>query len=438
MPKQINHEREKELALIRAMPPIKFSELEDKVNSWMMQADPHALKIMAALVIANKLPGDPVWMFIVGPSSGGKTMMLSLLNKLEETYPLSSLTPNTLVSGQRGNNGLLFDIDKMILTFKDFTTVLQLYQEARNEIMSQLREVYDGAFKKTYGTGENRDWTGKIGFIAGVTTVVDMTSQLYSALGERFIQYRLITPDRKEVAMFAINSSSKKKSTQADAKKEVQEYFARYIHGVKESMIDDDEVVTSTEQRTRLIRITNFATLARSPIMRDSSPRREIYFKPASEMPARFTQQLNHLCMALMIMNRYETGEAILTDDDELAIYKIALDSIPMMRRTVLQKVTEYDSTTAPIVAALTGFNTGVARQQLEDLNMLGIIDRVKDEKKRADEWRIKDEFRGIMEEYDHIVPVSEEEQAIKMKEFTEIEQMFNEIAPQEMQDEMR
>lgn len=430
----IDHEQEKEQAILRAQTPVKFAELEVVANEWIMQADPHVLKILCAAIIANKLPGDPVWMFLIGPSSGGKTMMLSMMNKLEEIYPLSNLTPNTFVSGQRGVQGLLFDINHKILTFKDFTTILQLYQEARNEIMSQLREIYDGSYKKSYGTGEARAWTGKIGFIAGVTSIIDVTAQLYSALGERFIQYRLITPDRKQVALYSITGSSKKRVSQEEAKKKVQEYFARYIHGVTATLDQDDEMETTEEQRERLVRITDFVTLARSPVMRDSSPAREVYYKPTSEMPARFTQQLNHLCMALMFMNRYEAlsetnkkAVGVLTEDDEIAIYKIALDSIPMMRRIMLQKVTEYDEITTQMCAALTNYPTNTTKRILEDLNVLGIITRIKDEQKRADKWKVNDEYRGIMEEYDHVVPVTDEERAMKEKEVSEIVALFEE-----------
>lgn len=439
MPKERNPELEKEQAILREMPPVKFKELQDITNTWMMQADPHALKVMAATVIANRLPGDPIWIFLIGPSSGGKTMMLSMLNKLEEIYPLSNLTPNTFVSGQRNVPGLLFEINGKILTFKDFTTILQLYQEARNEIMSQLREIYDGSYRKLYGTGEERAWTGKIGFIAGVTSVIDVTSQLYSALGERFIQYRLITPDRSEVALYAVNSSSRKKVTQDEAKKQVQEYFARYIKGVKESIDPDEEMTTSDEQRRQLVRITDFATLARSPVMRDSGPAREVYFKPTSEMPARFTQQLHHIMMAMMFMNRYEKSiagvkpketDSDITEDDELAIYKIALDSIPMMRRIVLQKVTEYDSATTAVIAALTNYPTNTTRRNLEDLNVLGIIDRIKDEANKADRWKIKDKYRKIMEEYDHVVPVPDSERELKEKEIMDIVALFEKENP--------
>ncbi|MCK9370232.1 hypothetical protein M0R04_10030 [Candidatus Dojkabacteria bacterium] len=422
MPKESEIKR----ALLNAESPVKFAEFQEIADQWMLQADPHVLKIMSASIVANKLPGDPVWIFLVGPSGGGKTMILSMFNQLDDIYQLSNLTPNTFVSGQRNVPGLLYEINGKILTFKDFTTILQLYQEARNEIMSQMREIYDGSYKKKYGTGEERDWVGKIGFIAGVTTVIDVTSQIYSALGERFIQYRLITPDRKAVGMHSIDNSSRKKAVQDDIKNKVQEYFARYIHGVVATIDPEEEVGTSHEQKEKLVRITDFITLARSPVMRDGGPSREIYFKPSSEMPTRFTQQLNHLCMALMIMNRYETGNAELTDDDELSIYKVALDSIPMMRRIMLQKITQYDQSSTVMVATLTNYPTSTTKRILEELNVLGLVDRIKDKGKKSDLWKIKDEYRSIMEEYDHIVPVDEAEREIKEKEVAELEDLWN------------
>ena len=391
---------------------ISLKKLTEVIEKHILIADPHILKMMVATIIANKLPGDPVWIFLVGPSGGGKTMFLDLLKEMPEIYPLSNLTPSTFISGQQQTKGLLFEIDKKILTFKDFTTILQLYQEARNEIMSQLREIYDGSYKKAFGTGQAKEWNGKIGFIAGVTSVIDVTAQLYSALGERFIQYRLQTPDREEVAMVALDNSGRSRELQREAREEMQLAFEGCVRAVEEKIEKDNEIGIKIEmdytQKTKLIKMANFATLARSAVMRDAGPSKEIYYKPTAEMPTRFTQQLNHIALALIHINRAQGLTATLTPDDELILYKIALDSIPMMRRIMLQKLVEFDLSQTSLIATLTNYPSNTARRFLEDLNVLGIIERKKD--KNKDYWMIKDQFKDLLITYDNVKPLPPEE----------------------------
>ena len=403
----MNIEKIKEEAQrVSEIKPVKFDELTEIVSKHILLSDPYILKILVAAVIANKLPCDPVWIFLVGPSGGGKTMFLDMLRDMREIYPLSNLTPNTFISGQQHTQGLLWEIDKKILIFKDFTTILQLYQESRNEIMSQLREIYDGAYKKAFGTGQAKGWTGKVGFIAGVTAHIDVTSQLYSSLGERFIQYRLITPEREDVGMYALNNSSRKRSTQDNARIEMRKAFEACVRGAEQYIEEDIEMNLDDDQKKKLVKIANFTTLSRSPVMRDSGPGREVYYKPTSEMPTRFTQQLNLLAITLMLINKANGYAQALLPEDEDLIYKIALDSIPMMRRTMLQKLAEFTTTTTTVVATLTNYPTSTTRRILEDLNVLGIIDRKKD--KKNDYWQIKDEFQSLLIKYDHITPLTE------------------------------
>src|SRR5712692_5244316 len=57
------------------------------------------VEILLAAVAANRMDGDPFWLFLVNPPSGVKTELIRALNDVEDVYPLSNLTPQTLASG---------------------------------------------------------------------------------------------------------------------------------------------------------------------------------------------------------------------------------------------------------------------------------------------------------------------------------------------------
>src|SRR5262249_36853310 len=126
----------------------------------------------------------------------------------DDFYPLSELTPKTFASGLEIPGGsdpsLLCRLTKEILIFKDFTTVLQMRHEDQQAILAQLREIYDGRYDKTWGTGRELHWEGRLGFVAGVTPIIDKHQAVMSVLGERFVLFRVILPDRKRLGLRAL------------------------------------------------------------------------------------------------------------------------------------------------------------------------------------------------------------------------------------------
>jgi hypothetical protein len=64
------------------------------------QGPPHeSVDVALATVVANRMDGDPLWVFLVAPPSGGKTEVIRSLEDVPDVYPLSSLTAQTFASG---------------------------------------------------------------------------------------------------------------------------------------------------------------------------------------------------------------------------------------------------------------------------------------------------------------------------------------------------
>ena len=84
----------------------RFVELQDEFNKMLLLADDGVLKLLIATVVANQMDGDPVWMFLVASSSGGKSELITTLNTIQIgehnlIFPISDLTTNTFASGQK-------------------------------------------------------------------------------------------------------------------------------------------------------------------------------------------------------------------------------------------------------------------------------------------------------------------------------------------------
>jgi hypothetical protein len=127
--------------------------------------DDHLIDVAAAVYVANLLGADPLWFMIIGPPSNTKTEILQCFAGHQQAVFLSTLTPNTLVSGFKTKDGfnpsLLPKLKDKLLVLKDFTSVLSMRQESRTEVIGQLREAYDGKYDKGYGNGVTINWEGK-------------------------------------------------------------------------------------------------------------------------------------------------------------------------------------------------------------------------------------------------------------------------------------
>ena len=78
-----------------------LQELQEKYHELFYVEDRALLPLLLAIVIGSKLNTPRTWIYIVGPSSGGKGTVLSVIDKVSFVNQISDLTPNTFLSGMR-------------------------------------------------------------------------------------------------------------------------------------------------------------------------------------------------------------------------------------------------------------------------------------------------------------------------------------------------
>jgi hypothetical protein len=379
------------VAAIKTVPvaaPRALDEVVAAFRTWLHLPDPGALYVALATVVANRLPGDPVWLLLVGASSSGKTEVLVSLAGLDEIESAATLTEASLLSGvprkdvaTGASGGLLRKIGEYgILTLKDFGSVLSMHRDARSGVLAALRECYDGAWDRPVGAdgGKVLSWRGKLGLVAGVTTVVDRHHAVIDSLGSRFAFYRIDVGERKQQAGRALKHRHQAKGMRDELRDAVAGFFVGLELPADGGLSDADE--------RRIVDLADFVTIARSPVERDAYKTREIELIPDAEAPARFAIMLASLLDGLRVIGIEDA-------DAWTLVVKVAFDSMPAQRRKVIEHLSAAESTTTKEAATLLGLPTTTARRTLEDLAAHGLVKRISGgDPGEPDTWRLASE----------------------------------------------
>ena len=338
-------------------------------HRWLELDDDHLPVVVLAAAVANWIRGDPVWLLIVAPPSSGKSAFISALNGIDQVYPLSKLTARTFVSGlkvEKGSVSLLEYLSankKNILTLKDFGTILNLASGERNEILAQLREIYDGEFSAAYGTGVKINWKGKLGLIAGATSSVDNMHKWSQELGERFIQVRPTCPNAALVADRASKNKGREEEMKRDLGRSMRSAFINAILYAKSHELDTVEGHLLSSALGQLVAI------GRTPVRR-SRYNSEQYEVGETEGPARLTGEFQQL---------YKGGVTCCHGDHDAAaelICRVGVSSIaPAARQLILREVAheEWGITSAGLHTILR-CDKETARRHLHDLVLIGLL----------------------------------------------------------------
>jgi len=372
------------------VPPMTIAQVEAAYARWLHDGDKVTTRVVHAAYVANMvLPGDPVWIFLVGGSGHGKTerlMPLAVMPGVEASSKLSgeaallSATPrkDTAVDA---HGGLLRKIGaKGIIIVKDFTSTLEMDRTARGEILAALREVYDGRWDRDVGAegGRTLSWQGKCGFLAGCTTSIDRAHAVMNDMGPRSLFVRLPPASLDKIAGSALDHMGREEA--------MRQALGDATAGLLTHLPGQPHVI-GTQARAGLIGLANLVSQSRSPVHRDYKG--EIELVGDSEAPTRIIKQLGQLWRACGVLG---LGGA----ESWEVVRRCALDSVPKLRGAVIRYL---DSQENPVDTTTVGTGvvhpTRTVRRALEDLAAHSVVQRKSAGKGFADSWALSDRARA-------------------------------------------
>lgn len=382
------------------------SELHQALSEVLYIEDYGMVDVVLASTVANALRlGDPVWLTIIGPSSGGKSQFIRPLaiSNPQFIYRIDDLTANTFLSGAlKYDETLLGRIGAHgMLSMDDLTVLFSKNNEARAEILSQFRMIYDGRFSKATGTNKGThvwppEGSGHIGMIAGSTPSIYKYFNEVADMGERFISYRMKDIDVEKATDFVLESNLASSELNERVAAIFTDYFTTIMPQLSAMATNEENLLSSIslpdDIQDTIRSIAPTVTLLRTPVMIDEWHDGVVTDIPVPELPFRVMKQLTTLAKAMLVMHQLDepganTLPANLVGALEWTAYSLANDK----RRNFMRVITRlHDDGVAIDRTALaigTGLDPMVINQNLSQLQALRVIER-----KADNEWRVKNE----------------------------------------------
>jgi len=392
------------------------------LGEWLHISDPEGLEIILSTVIAIFIKGDPLWLLVVGESGGGKTEALNGFIGAKQTEAVGTITENTLISGFPTipiEGDLISKLNGKLLIVKDMAPLLSTKQNVQKEIMTDLRDAYDGYVNKRWGaprTNEEtgvveqltKEWSGRFGLIAASTHTINQAMIVAAQMGERYtrINYR-VSP------IAQIMQSLENQGYEAEMRSELKGYgqsFLNYYETLTTKLGPAPLEATVALQMTHL---ANATAILRTPVSMDKNSN-DLRYTPHSEVGARLGKQFLVQLRSHALLDE----RAVITSEDIDQVYRVATDCVPQERTKVLIALLHGNRTTTEVENFTRSYGripNKSAERELYKLSHIGIIQRVDKNWRIVSEWQERLEMTGLNKYLTELLPTLEEQHALSM-----------------------
>jgi len=371
-----------------------LADVKKLFQKWLaIEEDTEALEVILAAAIDRRVKGDPLWLFVVGPSGGAKSEILRTLLDSSGVFHLSSLTGKTIVSGKERKDGtvvrgLFPKMNGKVVVIPELSQVLTKSREERDAIFSQLRDLYDGHLSCGYGTTDQLIVVDcLIGLICGVTTAIDMYGSVHAVLGERFLKVR---PKFNRQA--ALDKAMTNQPKLDSMREELSSAVSLFLENLP---VNEPTVSKEVFEKVGLYAefVAQIRTTVTSQAFREYDTSE---WSPEPEFATRLAQQLLKLARSLAIIRGHEAVK----DGDLATVSRVALDTcIPNRLQVVKALAQSNEALSISQVAKSTSLTWAKARNSVECLCTIGVIEEGNSEKTHNERWyRLKDDFRALTE----------------------------------------
>ena len=341
------------------------------------------IAVSMAVHISSVLDGEPLWLYVVGSPSSGKSTLCELLGS-DETHSRALSKFTGLVSGCRQGTHLIPMLQGKCVIVKDGTLLLESNPQQLSNVYGELRDLYDGSLNAEYRNGVSASFSN-ISF----SMLIGITERIYSlnmaALGERFLHCKLETTretetERNHKAIQSVFSATSRTVLEGNEAGDSRSFpkqraytagFLSYLH----MKIRSDEVLRPGYTRADADLIQALADMiacsrAQAPRVREYGSPSELLYDARPEASTRVVKQLSRLALCLC----YVFGVKEITPTICRLLTKVALDTAYSRQHTIIRTVALSHGLTRTAISSLTNIPLESISRRIDDLISLGIF----------------------------------------------------------------
>lgn len=346
-----------------------------------------------ALVISTTVPGVNIWMRIIGPPGSGKTTIADAISASRFVFAKSVLTGfhsgfTGGAGGAKKDSSLIPLINGKTFAIKDGDTLLSAPNY--RQILSELRDIFDGSSSSIYRNRVSRDYHNiqTTFLICGTDELRGMNN---AALGDRFLDCeilgkedrnpyldRAIEATRNKVQSFFARNLSPEKNVEefgeatADKMPLLQGATVGYLEQVAIWLQDGKHVIqTGKEEEDQIKALGTILSYMRA---RPKKEKGELLYRPRPELATRLCSQFEKfsLCLAL-VLNKSKVDAEVIN-----ILQKITKDTGEGFQSEIMEMVSNKPlGLTAIQFQNQLRLSEGHTRRTLDDMIDLGILKKV-------------------------------------------------------------
>lgn len=354
-----------------------FADYIDTLSTYLYMPAETPLAMAATLGITNSIGirGEPLWAFLIGPPSSGKTSFIDSFGGNNELFDnLSKISAKSLVSGWKDETGeepsYLAKLKNKTLFVKDFTVTLTDSIDSQKEVFGLLTDIFDGYVKIPYGNNQVREFYDLyFNMVAGVTDIVHSHSA--ASIGERFLRIDYLGKNydsrefaRRALLNFGLSDQQKELLTKNTLG------FINHLRSMPMIMALQDEYIEP------LTDLAEFIAIIRTKV--ESDAKEGVKYTPRPELPSRLAKQLAKLFVSVRGVYNLDPNSDEQVDISSKTsfetIKKVALDTCYGFSLDIVRTIKKYPMSDRSTVAELAKIHPQRAYRVLGDLCTTGVL----------------------------------------------------------------
>lgn len=323
-----------------------------------------AIAAVHAVTCTIDIRDQPLWVFLIGPPSSGKTTFIDSFGGKNQWYDcLSKLSAESLVSGWKDNSGqessYLPSLDDKSLFVKDFTVTLQGTIEAQKKVMGLLTDIYDGYVKIHHGNNKLNEFITYFNMIAGVTPAIHAHSSVH--IGERFLRIDWLGKgyDRREYALRAVRNFGKDNDGKKQELSEATIGFSRFLREKTLNQEIEEHCINP------IVDLAEFVAIIRTKPEMDRFD--GLKYRPEAELGPRLAKQL----CKIYVGSRHAMGDSY---NAFRVLKKLAFDTCQGFPLDIVRFILENPRAIKEEIAEGIGVHTQATYRVLQQLETIGVI----------------------------------------------------------------